>query len=248
MHHVLPPLHSRPYAGEPLQQAKQYIDFDIPHTSLQGVKSGFRLHPRHILPCTSCHVSGYHIRRLLRIHQPLHPIPTTSSGMFIIASSHHHHFHSFQSNAENRHSCPLWYKKVGCPLSVLGQFLVNPSRKFKVVPHSSPLSQEYFDIHAISVLRFSPFPLSALVYHLPSALPCLQHGVLLIKNELFPLQLSARGRGWFVRVILVVRKLTARTKPQLAIGPQKCEVLGPTGLFQKDLRAAEAIVGRMISQ
>ena len=149
---------------------------------------------------------------------------------------------------QHQHSSPLCRKKVGCPLSILGQFLVEPSKEFKVISHSSPLSQECFDIHAISVSRFPPFPLSTLVYHLPSNLPCLQHGVLLIKNELFSLQLSSRGRGWFVRVIFVVRKLTARTKPQLAIGPQKCEVLGPTGLFQKDLRAAEAIVGRMISQ
>lgn len=31
---------------------------------------------------------------------------------------------------------------------------------------------------------------------------------------------------------------TARTKPQLATGPQKCVVLGPTGLFQNARIAA----------
>lgn len=33
-------------------------------------------------------------------------------------------------------------------------------------------------------------------------------------------------------------KLTAATNPQLATGPQKWVVLGPTGLFQNALKAA----------
>ena len=36
---------------------------------------------------------------------------------------------------------------------------------------------------------------------------------------------------------------TAMTNPQLATGPQKCVVLGPTGELMKAVSAAEAILG-----
>jgi len=38
--------------------------------------------------------------------------------------------------------------------------------------------------------------------------------------------------------MIIGMKLTAATNPQLATGPQKWVVLGPTGLFQNALKAA----------